>query len=79
MLDTSMNSGPPRGDFRGRERSRKKKSAKEFLEYLHSTMDHPVSQRCRIYQLEEIRIRPGETHDELVERNTEPCRPMKLS
>ena len=57
----------PRGDSDA-ERSRKKKSAKEFLEYLHSTMDHPVSQRCRIYQLEEIRIRPGETHDELVER-----------
>ena len=57
----------PRGDSEA-ERSRKKKSAKEFLEYLHSTMDHPVSQQCRIYQLEEIRIRPGETHDELVER-----------
>ena len=31
-------------------------------------MDHPVSQRCRIYQLEEIRIKAGETPDELVER-----------
>ena len=45
-----------------------KKSAKEFLEYLHSTIDHPVSQRCQIYKLEEIRIHPGETHDELLER-----------
>ena len=31
-------------------------------------MDHPVSQQCRIYQLEEIRIKAGETPDELVER-----------
>ena len=32
----------------------KKKSAAAFLEYLSSTMDHPVSQQCRIYQLEDI-------------------------
>ena len=38
------------------------------MEFLHSSMDHPVSQRCRIYQLEEIRIKAGETPDELVER-----------
>ena len=31
-------------------------------------MDHPVSQQCRIYQLEEIRIKAGETPDKLVER-----------
>ena len=31
-------------------------------------MDHPVSQHCRIYQLEEIRIKAGETPDELVDR-----------
>ena len=31
------------------------------MEFLHSSMDHPVSQRCRIYQLEEIRIKAGET------------------
>ena len=31
-------------------------------------MDQPVSQQCRIYQLEEIRIKAGETPDELVER-----------
>ena len=31
-------------------------------------MDHPVSQQCRIYQLEEIRIKAGETLDKLVER-----------
>ena len=30
-------------------------------------MDHAVSQRCRIYQLEDVRIRPGESPDELVD------------
>ena len=50
------------------EREKNKKSAKLFMEFLHSSMDHPVSQRCRIYQLEEIRIKAGETPDELVER-----------
>ena len=45
----------------------KKKSAAAFLEYLSSTMDHPVSQQCRIYQLEDVRICTGETPDELVE------------
>ena len=50
------------------EREKKKKSAKLFMDFLHSSMDHPVSQRCRIYQLEEIRIKAGETPDELVER-----------
>ena len=38
------------------------------MEFLHSSMDHPVSQRCRIYQLEEIRVKAGETPDKLVER-----------
>lgn len=46
----------------------KKTSAKEFLDHLASTMDHAISQRCRIYQLEEVRIRSGESPDELVER-----------
>ena len=32
----------------------KKKSAAAFLEYLSSTIDHPVSQRYRIYQLEDV-------------------------
>ena len=50
------------------EREKNKKSAKLFMQFLHSSMDHPVSQRCRIYQLEEIRIKAGETPDELVER-----------
>ena len=45
-----------------------KKSAREFMKFLHAGMDHPVSQRCRIYQLEEIRIKAGETPDELVDR-----------
>ena len=50
------------------EQEKNKKSAKLFMEFLHSSMDHPVSQRCRIYQLEEIRIKAGETPDELIER-----------
>ena len=37
------------------------------MEFLHSSIDHPVSQWCRIYQLEEIRIKAGETPDKLVE------------
>ena len=45
----------------------KKKSAAAFLKYLSSTMDHPMSQRCRIYQLEDVCICPGETPNELVE------------
>ena len=45
----------------------KKKSAVEFLEYLSSTMDHPMSQQCRIYQLEDVHIHPGETPSELIE------------
>ena len=38
-------------------RDKTKKSAMEFMKFLHEGMDHPVSQRCRIYQLEEIRIK----------------------
>ena len=44
-----------------------KKSAKLFMEVLHGSMDHPVSQQCRIYQLEEIRIKAGRTPDEFAE------------
>ena len=50
------------------EQEKNKKSAKLFMEFLHSSMDHPVSQQCRIYQLEEIRIKAGETPDELADR-----------
>ena len=42
-----------------------KKSAKSFLDHLASQMDH--TQRCQIYQLEDVQIKPGETPDELVE------------
>ena len=42
------------------EWERNKNSAKLFMEFLHSSMDHPVSQWCMIYQLEEIRIKTGE-------------------
>ena len=47
------------------EREKNKKSAKLFMEF---SMNHPVSQRCRIYQLEEIMIKASETPDELVEQ-----------
>ena len=38
------------------EISKKKKQASAFMDYLSSTMDHAVSQRCRIYQLEDVHI-----------------------
>ena len=46
------------------EVKKKKDSAKEFLDY---TMDHKVSKRCRIYQLEDVSAHPGESPDELVD------------
>ena len=46
---------------------KKKKRAQEFLDYLPFTMDHAVSQCGRIYQLEDVRIWPGESPDELVD------------
>ena len=49
------------------EVKKKKDIAKEFLDYLLSTMDHEVSQMCRIYQLEDICAHPGESPDELVD------------
>ena len=47
------------------EGQRKKASA--FLEHLQLTMDQEISIRCRIYKLEETRIQPGESPDELVD------------
>ena len=44
-----------------------KKSAKSFLDHLASQTDCTVSQRCQIYQLEDVQIKPGETPDELVD------------
>ena len=38
------------------EISKKKKQASAFMDYLSSTMDHAVSQHCRIYQLEDVHI-----------------------
>ena len=38
-----------------------------FLTHLQLTMDHEISIRCRIYKLEETRILPGESPDELVD------------
>ena len=49
------------------EIARKKKRATAFMDYLSSTMDHAVSQCCRIYQLEDVRIQPGESPDELID------------
>ena len=42
-------------------------SVKSFLDHLASQMDPTVSQRCQIYQLEDVQIKPGETPDELVD------------
>ena len=44
-----------------------KKSMKSVLDQLASQTDHTVSQRCQIYQLEDVQIKPGETLDELVD------------
>ena len=44
-----------------------KASADKFMGYLLSTMDHEVSQCCRIYQLEDVRIWAWESPDELIE------------
>ena len=44
-----------------------KKSTKSLLDHLASQMDHTVSQRCQIYQLEDVQTKPGETLDELVD------------
>ena len=46
----------------------KKKSAKHFMEFLYSSLDHPVSQQCMIYQLKEIGIKGDKTPDELDEQ-----------
>ena len=43
-----------------------KKSAAEFMKYLYDSMDHPVSQRDKIYQLDEIRIKSGKTSGKLI-------------
>ena len=43
------------------EMKKKMDSAKEFMDYLLSTMDHEVAQCCRIYQLKDVRIWPGES------------------
>ena len=37
------------------------------MDYLLSTMDHELSQHCRTYQLEDVRIWEGEPPDELME------------
>ena len=47
------------------EVAKKKKSAQEFLDYMSFTIDHAVSQRCRIYQVEDVHIQPIESPDEL--------------
>ena len=49
------------------EIGKKKKQASAFMDYLSSMMDHAVSQCCRIYQLEDVRIWPGESPDELID------------
>ena len=46
---------------------KKKRQATAFMDYLSSMMDHAVSQCCRIYQLEDVCIQPGESPDELID------------
>ena len=54
---------PLRCNCRGM-REEKKKSVKLFIEFLHSSMDHPASRWSRIYQFEDTRVKAGETLDE---------------
>ena len=49
------------------EIAKKKEQASAFMDYLSSMMDHAVSQHCRIYQLEDVCIQPGESLHELVD------------
>ena len=46
---------------------RRKSKTTAFMDYLSSMMDHAVSQHCRIYQLEDVCIWPGESPDELID------------
>ena len=55
----------PTGTAAGIEKA--KASADKFMDYLLSTMDHEVSQCCRIYRLEDVKIQAGESPDECVE------------
>ena len=50
-----------------------KQKASAFLTHLQSMMDHEISIRCQIYKLEETRILPGESPDELVDRLADRC------
>ena len=52
----------------GADAEGQKKKVSAFLVHLQSTMDHKILIRCRIYKLEETRIQPGESPDELVDR-----------
>ena len=51
----------------GADAEAQKKSTSAFLDHLQSTMDHDISICCRIYKLEETRILPSETPNELVD------------
>ena len=55
------------------EIAKKKKQATAFMDYLSSMMDHTVSQCCRIYQLEDVHILPGESPDELIQPSPSSC------
>ena len=63
----SMSSGTPLVRPQRKERRIRRVPSSLWSSYT-APMDHPVSQQCRIYQLEEIRIKAGETPDELIER-----------
>ena len=51
----------------GADAEGQKKKASAFLAHLKLMMDHEISIHCRIYKLEETRIQPGESPDELVD------------
>ncbi len=45
-----------------------KQSVDAFLKYLEGTMDSEISQRIRVYELEDIKKKPDEMVDELINR-----------
>ena len=48
------------------EIEKEKASVEKFMDYLLSTMAHKVSQRCRIYQLEDVCARLDESPDKFM-------------
>ena len=53
-------------------------SYKDFLGYISGTLDNEISARVRVYELEDIKKRAGETIDELVDRIRQLARLAKI-